>query len=49
MDKTKRTIETYNLHAVSYEKKFMDFASYTKRIKSFCDILASGARVLDVG
>ena len=49
MDKTERTIETYNLHADSYEKKFMDFASYTKRIKAFCDILPPGANVLDVG
>lgn len=27
----------------------MDFASYTKRIKAFCEILTSGSSVLDVG
>lgn len=49
MDKTTRTIQTYNLHATSYEKKFMDFPSYIKRIKDFCDILKPGASILDVG
>lgn len=49
MDKTARTIETYNLHVSSYENKFMDFASYAKRIKIFCDSLEPGASILDVG
>lgn len=49
MDKTKRTIETYNLHVCSYENKFMDFSNYIKKIKAFCSQLEPGARVLDVG
>lgn len=49
MDKTERTIKTYDLHAEAYENKFMDFSSYTQRIKAFCDILAPGASVLDIG
>jgi len=48
MDKTSKTIETYNQHASDYENKFMDFASYKNKIKSFCEMLKRQARVLDV-
>lgn len=49
LDKTQQTIETYNKHAGSYENKFMDFASYTKRMKAFYELLAPGSAILDVG
>ncbi|EHL09263.1 methyltransferase domain protein [Desulfitobacterium hafniense DP7] len=49
MDKTERTIETYDLHAGLYEEKFMNFPGYAKRIQSFGRILAAGAKVLDLG
>lgn len=49
MDKTERTIETYNLHVSSYENKFIDFPNYIKKIKAFCSILEPGASILDVG
>lgn len=49
MDKTNKTIETYNLHASDFEHKFMDFASYKNKIKEFCEMLKHQARVLDVG
>lgn len=48
-DKTEQTIETYNKHAGSYEKKFMDYESYAKRIKAFGEALAPEAAILDVG
>ncbi len=48
MDKTNKTIETYNQHASDYENKFMDFASYKNKIKGFCEMLKRQARVLDV-
>ena len=48
MDKTNKTIETYNQHASEYEHKFMDFASYKSKIKGFLEILKCHARVLDV-
>jgi len=49
MDKTERTIETYNKHADSYENKFMDFDSYKKRTKAFCEILKPEVSILDIG
>lgn len=49
LDKTSKTIETYNHHASDYEHKFMDFASYKNKVKDFCEILKRQARVLDVG
>lgn len=49
LDKTERTIETYNLHADLYEEKFMNFPGYAKRIQSFGEMLVTGARVLDLG
>lgn len=49
MDKTERTIETYNKHVASYENKFMDFDNYKKRIQAFCDILEPKASILDIG
>lgn len=49
MEKTERTIETYNRHVASYENKFMDFDSYKKRIQAFCKILEPEASILDIG
>jgi 2-polyprenyl-3-methyl-5-hydroxy-6-metoxy-1,4-benzoquinol methylase len=49
LDKTKKTIETYDKHADSYQSKFMDFESYKTKLEAFCDILSPGAKVLDVG
>jgi len=49
LDKTSKTIETYNHHASDYEQKFMSFASYMNKIKDFCAILKRQARILDVG
>lgn len=49
MDKTQKTIETYNKHADSYQSKFMDFESYKKKMIGFSEILPTGAKVLDVG
>ncbi len=49
MDKTKKTIETYDKHADSYQSKFMNFESYKTKLEGFCDILLPGAKVLDVG
>lgn len=49
MDKTKKTIETYDNHADSYQSKFMNFESYKTKLEAFCDILPPGAKVLDVG
>lgn len=49
MDKTERTIETYNKHVASYENKFMDFDSYKKRIQAFGEILEPGTSILDIG
>ncbi|MDR3540447.1 MAG: class I SAM-dependent methyltransferase [Desulfosporosinus sp.] len=49
MDKTNKTIETYNLHASDFELKFMDFESYNNKVKDFCKMIKSQARVLDIG
>lgn len=49
LDKTYKTIETYNHHAADYEHKFMNFASYINKINEFCTILKRQARILDVG
>lgn len=49
MDKTQKTIETYDKHADSYQSKFMDFESYKTKLRGFCDILLPGAKILDVG
>jgi len=49
LDKTLKTIETYDKHADSYQSKFMDFESYKSKLKGFCDILLPGAKILDVG
>jgi len=49
LDKTKRTIETYDKHADSYQNKFMNFESYKTKLEEFCNILLPRAKVLDVG
>lgn len=49
MDKTLKTIETYDLHAADFEGKFMDFEAYKNKVMDFCDLLPYKARILDVG
>lgn len=49
MDKTKKTIETYDKHADAYQNKFMNFESYKAKLMEFRDSLPPAAKVLDVG
>lgn len=49
MDKTTKTIETYNHHASDYERKFMEFESYKNKILGFSELLKNQSKILDVG
>ncbi|GBC62812.1 class I SAM-dependent methyltransferase [Desulfonema ishimotonii] len=49
MDKTRRTIETYDQCAESFEQKFMDLALYKDSLTCFSERLRPGDAVLDLG
>jgi ubiquinone/menaquinone biosynthesis C-methylase UbiE len=49
MDKTLKTIETYDLCAAAFEQKFMDLKLYKDKLNLFCSLLDPGDKVLDLG
>ncbi len=49
MDKTARTIQTYDRCAKNFEKNFMDLKLYRDSLEDFAGLLAPGASVLDLG
>ncbi|MCP4687414.1 MAG: SAM-dependent methyltransferase, partial [Desulfobacterales bacterium] len=49
MNKTAKTIETYDLCAKAFEKDFMDMKLYRDSLEHFAALLLPGAGVLDLG
>ncbi|MFZ5643433.1 MAG: class I SAM-dependent methyltransferase [Bacillota bacterium] len=49
MDKTTKTIDTYNKTAENFEIKFMDLKLYREALNRFIDMLKPGSVILDLG
>lgn len=49
MDKTALTINAYDKSAEAYADKFMKLDLYKEKLTSFCRLLKSGSKILDLG
>src|ERR1043165_8898678 len=49
MDRYKETIENWNKVAQSYQDKFMGLDIYNDTYDRFCELMAHGAHVLEMG
>jgi cyclopropane fatty-acyl-phospholipid synthase-like methyltransferase len=49
MDKTVKTIESYNRCVRDFVEKYMDLGKYKRFVEEFSDRLKTGAKILDLG